>query len=129
MVGVFVGLEEVDRLEVRVVGQVLQPVGLHHRDRQGLQHVQPFLGGLGQRRLGHQAVELVDVLHAGEIVGEPRVLGDGLGEAGHLEELVPLLVGVGQEADVAILGLEGPPVRMTNPHIAPLAGGRVVVWS
>ena len=65
------------------------------------------------------------MLGAGGVVGEAGVVGDGLAPAGDGEELVPLLVRVGQEADVAVGGLERLAVRIDHPRIAPLADGRL----
>ena len=42
------------------------------------------------------------------VVGEAGVGGQELAHAGRLEELPPLLAGVGQEADMAVLRREGP---------------------
>jgi hypothetical protein len=102
-----VGLEELDGGEVRVVLEVVEAVGAHDGDGERLQEVEPLLRGLGGRGLFDHLVELGDVARAGEVVGEARVVGDRLAEAGGLEELVPLLVGVGQEADPAVLGANG----------------------
>ena len=66
------------------------------------------------------------MLHAHGVVGKARVLAEGLAPAGDLEEGVPLFVGIGQQADVAVLGLERLALGIGHADIGPLACRRII---
>ena len=103
--------------EVGVGEQVLEGVDGAGRHLRLLEVREPFRGRpRAQQLLGH-GVELGDVLGAG---GDGRVarVGAQLGPPGEREERLPVPVGVGQHAEVAVAAPERAPVRGEHPHVA-----------
>lgn len=113
--------EEADALQVRIGLQVFQPVHGRGRNLQPLAQGKPVRGVVGRDDARLQFVQRLDVPGPRRDVGKARVPRQ-VGAAGGVEEIAPMGVRVGHQADVSVGGLAGPAPRRQHPRITGLAG-------
>ena len=98
--------KEIDGRELRVGRHFGERVDRSARDVGGLELGEPVGAGPIAHAFGDQRIELGDVAAARLGVGEARILGE-LGTAGDAEEIAPVPVGIGENADMPIGGASG----------------------
>lgn len=81
----------------------LQAVHGHEGHVGALEQRHPLGGRALQKDVGQHAVDMVDVARAGRVTGEPRVFLRQGCAPGFAQEVLPLLVGIDERADVAVL--------------------------
>ena len=87
------------------------------RDIGGFELIEPIRGRVAAHAFGDQRIELGDVTAAGLRIGEARIIGK-LGPASEAEEIPPVPVGVGQDADMAVGGAMRTAIGREHARIA-----------
>ena len=113
---------EAQGIQVRIVEQVVQRVDRRERDVGGLQQVQPLPGGPGRQDGVQEGIQLGE-MPAARRLGAVARIGGHRRFAGQFEEPLPLAVGVGHHANVAIERAKRPPELVEQPRIAGAAFG------
>ena len=95
-------LEEADLRQVRIGEYGFHRIVAHCGNIGRIEQGEPFIRRLGRGDFLDHGVEVVDIFGTGRVGREARILEDFRSSA-DLEELGPLFVGIGDEADIAVL--------------------------
>jgi hypothetical protein len=110
-------LPEAGGLELGVVEQALQRVHDHRGDVQAIELGEPLGVGAARGDVVQLPVEDLDVAQPRGERLEARIVEQVLA-AGQREEVAPVLVRVGKDRQVAVLGLERPAIAVEDPLVA-----------
>ena len=117
-------LEEIGLLQVRIFQDGLKIAHRHGRHARGVQQAHPFRGGTGGGELGHAGVETGHVVGAQQGIGEVLVFEE-IRIAQHFECGGDTFIGVGNDADIAVLRGKRLTIGIYLPGIADRRRGRV----